>query len=240
MACLQSRSFCNEILVEALPCLQPWFSSKVTNLAVGSQAQYLPSLTLSFPICKMYWPVCLPVFTWLLNSINEMSVKCMAQKGGSTKDDDYHGPNFTKFSEVLRQGLGAEEGRDPVATWQMGLSPSSCQDQEPSPTWGPTLAPRFLGEQSGLGNRGQTLPLIPVSLFLPQSPRTRVEASFHAPLYLISRTMTRFGDLRAQMDCLLASVVLDSFPRDEHWAGFQELNLPSDPLLSSPHPQAPF
>lgn len=113
MACLQSRSFCNEILVEALPCLQPWFSSKVTNLAVGSQAQYLPSLTLSFPICKMYWPVCLPVFTWLLHSINEMSVKCMAQKGGSTKDDDYHGPNFTKFSEVLRQGLGAEEGRDP-------------------------------------------------------------------------------------------------------------------------------
>lgn len=53
----------------------------------------------------------------------------------------------------------------------------------------------------------------------------------------------RFGDLRAQMDCLLASAVLESFPRDARWAGFQELNLPSDSLLSSsllPIPQLHF
>ena len=43
----------------------------------------------------------------------------------------------------------------------------------------------------------------------------------------------KFGDLRAQMDCLLASAMLESFPRDARWAGFQELNLPSDSLLSS-------
>lgn len=86
----------------------------------------------------------------------------------------------------------------------MGRSPHSRQVQEPSPTWGVTIAPCFLGEQSGPGKRGQTQPLIPDSLSLPQSPSTRVAASFHAPLYLISRTMTRFGDLRAQMDCLLA------------------------------------
>lgn len=83
----------------------------------------------------------------------------------------------------------------------MGPSPSSCQDQEPSPTFGVAIAQSFLGEQSGLGDR---LSLLSLTLSLPQSPSTRVAASFHAPLYLISRTMTRFGDLRAQMDCLLA------------------------------------
>lgn len=64
----------------------------------------------------MDWPACLPVFPWLLDSINEMSVKCVTQKRDSTKANDYHRPNMmTKFSEVLRQGLGAKEDRDHLA-----------------------------------------------------------------------------------------------------------------------------
>lgn len=86
------------------------------------------------------------------------------------------------------------------------------------------------------------MPPIPVSA--PSSvPHTRLVALFHAPLYLISRAVMKFGDLRAQMDCLLASAMLESFPRDARWAGFQELNLPSDSLLSSsllPIPQLHF
>lgn len=50
--------------------------------------------------------------------MNEMTVKCVAQRRGSTKDSDYHGPSIAKFSEVLRQGLGAEEGRDRLAAWE--------------------------------------------------------------------------------------------------------------------------
>lgn len=81
LACSHVAS-ANGILVEALPWLLLWSSPNVTNLAAGSQAHYLPSLALSFPICEMDWPVCLPVFTWLLYSMNEMTVTCVAPKRG--------------------------------------------------------------------------------------------------------------------------------------------------------------
>lgn len=58
----------------------------------------------------------------------------------------------------------------------MGPSPSSRQDQEPSPTFGVAVAQRFLGEQSGPGTRGQTQPLIPDSV--PSSEPQHQSGSF--------------------------------------------------------------
>lgn len=111
------------------------------------------------------------------------------------------------FPEILRQGLGTEEGRDPLAAQEV-RSLSSHQGQEARLLHGSSLSycpGGFLGEQSGVVDRGQAPCLSSLSLcpFL-RAPAPDVVALFHAPLYLISRTMTRFGDLRAQMDCLLA------------------------------------
>lgn len=138
----------------------------------------------------MDWPLCLSAITWLLDSINAMSVKCVLR-------DPQAGA-----------GYGGGQGPPCCPGGEMESSLSSHQGQEACLLHGSSLSycpGGFLGEQSGVVDRGQAPCLSSLSLcpFL-RAPAPDVVALFHAPLYLISRTMTRFGDLRAQMDCLLA------------------------------------
>lgn len=100
----------NGILVEALP----WFATLVQfqchklSCVISSTLLTIPDT--QFPHLQN-GRASVSVCTWFLHSINEMSVKCRAQKRGSTNDSEY--------SEDFRQELGPEEGRDPLAAWEV-------------------------------------------------------------------------------------------------------------------------